>query len=74
MIETVKDLKCSVEDLKMKLSIKENEEIREILEIQRVIDEVIVANSDAINRIDKEIKEMINSRSENKDKRCLWKC
>ena len=62
IIATVEDLTCSVEDLKKKLSLKENDEIREIIETQRVIDEVIVANSDAINRIDKEIKDIINSR------------
>ena len=54
----VKDLKDSVETLEIKVDAKESKEIKEILETQKVIDEVIVANSDAIKRIDKEIKQL----------------
>ena len=54
----VKDLKDSVETLEIKVDAKESKEIKEILETQKVIDEVIVANSDAKKRIDKEIKQL----------------
>ena len=39
----------------------EVDEIKEILEAQTVIEEVIVANSDAISRIDREIKEITDA-------------
>lgn len=47
----------------MEKKIEPKDEIKEILEAQEVIDEIIVANSDAIKRIDKEIEEMAKSRS-----------
>ena len=59
MIATVKDLKCSVDDLKRKLSNQENDEIKELLDKQKVMDQVINANADAIKRIDREIKSII---------------
>ena len=54
-MKLVKDLKLTVEALGKKLDAKEIDEVKEILDAQKVIDEVIVANSDAIKRIDKEI-------------------
>ena len=54
----VKDLKHTVEGLEKRLIVKELEELKEILDAQKVIDEVIVANSDAIKRIDREIMEL----------------
>ena len=57
IFRTVKDLKSSVEALGKKRTQGENDEVKEIIEAQRVIDEVIVANADAIKRIDKELKE-----------------
>ena len=63
IIATVKDLKCSIEELKKRVLKKRNEEIQEIIDAQKVVDEVIVANSDAIKRIDKEIQKILNSRS-----------
>ena len=59
ILKTVKDLKCTVEALDKRT--KENEEIKEIIKTQKVIEEVLVANSDAIKRIDREIVE-INSK------------
>ena len=37
---------------------EENKEIKEIINDQAIIDEILVANSDAIKRIDKEIESM----------------
>ena len=57
--EASKDLKVTEKRLEMKIEPKD--ENKEILEAQEVIDETIVANSDAIKRIDKEIEEMAKS-------------
>ena len=59
----VKDLKCSMESLEKKVSVKENTEIQEIIDAQQLLDEIIVANSDAIKRIEKEIKEIAVNKS-----------
>ena len=61
MMRTVKDLKCTVEALEKKT--KENEEIKEIIKTQKVIEEVLVANSNAIKRIDREIVEITSKKS-----------
>ena len=53
----VKALKVSIEALENKRDKKENTEIKEIIDAQTVIDEILVANTDAIKRTDKEIKE-----------------
>ena len=58
IVKLVKDLKGTVEALQEKSVPTEAEEIKEILDAQRIIDEIIVANSDAIRRIDREIKEL----------------
>ena len=55
IMRTVKDLKATVEALGEKMLTKENEEIKEIMEAQRVVEEVIVANSDALKRIDRDM-------------------
>ena len=52
MAKMFKDLKHSVEVLEKKVSAKENDEIKQILY------KLLVANSDAIKRINKEIKEL----------------
>ena len=59
VVRIVKDLKSSVEVLEKKLKIKE---LNEIIEAQKVIDEVLLANSDAIKRIDQEIIQITNSK------------
>ena len=53
----VKELKSSVEEIKKEIAPKEKEkdEVEEILQAQLMIDQIIVANSDAIKRIDREI-------------------
>ena len=50
----------------VKILNKESSEIQEIIDTQKVIDEVIVAISDAIKRIGKEIQKIVDSKSENK--------
>jgi uncharacterized membrane-anchored protein YhcB (DUF1043 family) len=61
-VKLVKNLKTTVESVVEKISKQENYEIKELIETQKVIDEVIVANSDAIRRIEKEIKERMKHR------------
>ena len=46
LVSTVRDLKRSVEDLHKKYDSSKNTEVQEVLETQRVIEEVIVSNSD----------------------------
>jgi hypothetical protein len=52
----VKELKTTVENMQKENKVSENDEIQEIIDTQKVIDEIIVANSDCIRRIEKEIK------------------
>ena len=51
-----------MEDLKKNILPMENEEIKEILETHKVIDEIVVANSDAIKQIDLKLNEIIVSK------------
>lgn len=62
IMRTVKDLKATVEAMGGKMLTKENEEIKEIMEAQRVVEEVIVANSDALKRIDREMLRLKNTK------------
>ena len=56
IVSTVKHLKTCVDKLQEQVEAKNaNKEVNEILEAQKVIDEVIVANSDAINQIKQKI-------------------
>ena len=64
LFKTVKDLKSNVESLDKKLEAKETAEIKEIIEAQRIVDEVIVANSDAIKRLDREIRNMTDANTD----------
>ena len=61
----VKDLKGTVENLEKKVSQRENNEIQEIVDAQQMLDEIIVANSDAIKRIEKEMREISKNKSAN---------
>ena len=45
-------------NLTRNLKLAKNKEVKEIIETQRVLDEVMVANSDAIKQIKHEIVEM----------------
>ena len=51
VVKTVTDLKSSAKALEKKMKQSEYKEVQEILETQKVIDEITVANSDAIKRI-----------------------
>ena len=62
----VKDLKATVENLQKKDQVSENREIQEIIDTQRVIDEIIVANSDCIKRMEKEIKDISVKKAKSK--------
>ena len=62
ILVTMRDLKATVEALDKRTAVEENKEIKEILEAQKVIDEVIVENSDAIKRIDREMKQIMDNK------------
>ena len=51
-IQMLKDLKKSVKVLEKRL---DNKEIKEIIDAQAIIEEILVANDDAIKQMDKEI-------------------
>ena len=83
IVKAFKDLKASVKALEDKIDNAQNEEVREILRNQKVLQDIISANSDAIKRIDIEIaKHKDNSQkaypekkdkeSENKEKKCRY--
>ena len=55
IVATVKDLKSSVDYLKKIFEENQQNEIKEIVETQRVMDEVVVAYSYAIQKINNEI-------------------
>ena len=58
IVSTVKYLKAKIEDLEGKFVANKLNEVKEVLETQRVIDEMVVANSDAIRNIKTEIIQM----------------
>ena len=59
IVATVKHLKSSVDNLTLKCESKnQSKEVSEMLETQKVVEEVTVANSDAINKIKTELAKM----------------
>ena len=54
--KAISDVKAGLKVLVEKGNNKKNEELKEILDSQKIIDEIIVSNTDAIKRFDKEIK------------------
>ena len=58
MARLVKDMKSTVDNLEKKMDVKDDKEIKEIVEAQQVIDAIIVANADAIKRIEKEMNHL----------------
>jgi hypothetical protein len=54
----MKDLTERVNNLENNKTSDDKREMKEIVESQRVIDEILVANTDAINRINKELLEV----------------
>ena len=64
MLKMFKELKNAVEVIEKKLLLTKDDEIKEIIDTQKVIEGVIVANGDAIKRIDEEIKELTKKTEE----------
>ena len=62
LVTLVKDLKAKVEKLEDKGEPMENPDLKEIIEKQRILAELIEANSDRIRCIDSEIKDIKNRR------------
>ena len=62
----LKDLKSRVESLEKKEQESANKEIQEIIDAQTVMDEIIVANADAIKRMEKEIMEIFTKKAMDK--------
>ena len=58
IVATVKDLKSSIDDLKQKCEVNLHNEVKEIMETQRVMDEVVVSNSDALHKLNVEFLKM----------------
>ena len=56
--QMLKDLKNSVKVLEKRLDDKEDKEIKEIIDAQAIIEDILVANDDAIKQMDKEIEEV----------------
>ena len=54
----VKDMKSQVEAIEQKLALKDLDAIREIIDAQKVVDEILVDNSNAMKMIDRELKEL----------------
>ena len=57
IVRVVQGIKTNVDALEKRNVPKELDEVKEILDAQKVIDEVIVANPKTIKRIDMEINE-----------------
>ena len=55
LVKAFKEIKSNLKAVEEKSDDPVSSEIKEILKSQRVIDEVIVTNSDAIKRLDKDI-------------------
>ena len=66
IVMTVKHLKAGVDDLQEKFEVDVRREVQEIVEIQKVMDEVVVTNSDAIQLIKKEIAKTASEGTTNK--------
>jgi predicted nucleic acid-binding Zn-ribbon protein len=66
-VATLKALKEAVETLQKNTAAKENDSIKDILERQKVVEDGIASNGDALSRIDKEIDELSNKLKVTKD-------
>ena len=58
IVKMFKDLKITVEVIEKKVLPVENDEIQKILDTQKVIEEIMGANADAIKRIDRELRDL----------------
>ena len=84
IVKAFKDLKASVKALEEKSTKSHDEDIQELMNRQKTLEEVIEANSDAIKRIDAEILNIKNDKAkadisdkndkeaEKKDKKCKY--
>ena len=62
LVALVKDLKAKVEKFEEKQETSENSDIKEIVEKQRLLFDLVEANSERIRQIDIEMKDIINKR------------
>ena len=81
IVKALKDLKASVKALEDKTPKSHDEDIKELVDSQKILQQIIEANSDAIKRIDVEILKIGNdkakadltknegSKAENRDKK-----
>ena len=58
LLALVKDLKAEVENVKKKLEPNKNPEVKKIIEKQKLLNELIVANTESIKKIESEMKEI----------------
>ena len=65
LVKTILDLKAKVETLEKKGEGNQMDEIEKINEKQRINDEAIAANTDAISKIDKELRALEEKIHEN---------
>ena len=83
IVKALKDLKASFTALEEKVNKSQNEEIQHLVESQKMLEKVIVENSNAIKRIDDEILKFEidkaeaaikgdNKEVEKKDKKCKY--
>ena len=63
LVALVKDLKAQVEKFEEKGEHRENPEIKDIVEQQRLLTELVEANSDRLRQIDSEMKDIKNKRN-----------
>ena len=64
ILKAVKEIKSSVVKLEEKVDKTHNDEIQEIINAQKNLEDVIALNSEAIKRKDKEILRMQNDKAE----------
>ena len=69
IVATVKALMEKVESLEKKLVPKETDEIKELLDKQKVIKEGIATNETALSRIDKEIENLAHKVNASNDRK-----
>ena len=63
IVKALKDLKASVKALEDKTPKSHDEDIKELVDSQKILQQIIEANSDAIKRIDAEIVNFKNDKS-----------
>ena len=58
VVKAVRDLNTSVNKLEENAKMDQYDEVQEIIKSQEMIDRIIVANSDSIKRLDREIAKL----------------